>query len=61
MKFFKTVVLLSLKEDNESTTEKSESKMKLLEGPVEEKVLGTVWNHNDDVFGFKVNPPEVIK
>ena len=40
----------SLKEDNESTTERSESEMKLLEGTVEEKVLGTVWNHNGTSF-----------
>ena len=43
--------------------------MKLLEGPVEEKVLGTVWNHNDDVFwiqskssrGYQINEESNIK
>ena len=51
---------LTLKENVESTNETGELEMKLLRGPVEEKVLGTAWNHNDAVFGFKVNPPELI-
>ena len=51
---------LTLKEDVESSNETGELEMKLLRGPVEEKVLGTAWNHKDDVFGFKVNPPELI-
>ena len=51
----------SLKGDDESTTERKESELKILQGPAEEKVLGTVWNHHNDVLGFKVNPPEEIK
>ncbi|XP_028399264.1 uncharacterized protein LOC114522722 [Dendronephthya gigantea] len=51
----------SLKKNDESVIEKSELELKLLQGPVEEKVLGTVWNHHDDVFGFKVIPPELVK
>jgi hypothetical protein len=35
--------------------------MKLLQGPAEEKVLGVVWNHEQDVFMFKVHPPGDIK
>ena len=31
--------------------------MKLLQGEAEEKVLGVVWNHEQDVFMFKVHPP----
>ena len=76
MKFFKTVVLLSkdgfqighLKRTMKHW-ERSESEMKLLEGPVEEKVLGTVWTHNDDVFwvqskssrGYQINEESNIK
>ena len=44
----------TLKMDGENTSETDESERKF-----EEKVLGTVWNHRDDVFGFKVNPPEI--
>ena len=50
---------VALTEGVEITNETGEPGMKLLQGPVEEKVLGTVWNHRDDVFGFKVNPPEI--
>ena len=35
--------------------------MKLLQGEAEEKVLGVVWNHEQDVFMFKVHPPNEIK
>ena len=35
----------------------SEPTMKLLEGSAEEKVLGVVWNHQQDVFVFKVHSP----
>ena len=49
-----------LKKHDESIDEKSGSGLKLLQGPVEEKVLGTVWNHRNDVFSFKVIPPELV-
>ena len=49
----------SLKENVDNATEGSESELKVLQGPVHEKVLGTVWNHESDVFEFKVNPPEL--
>jgi hypothetical protein len=35
--------------------------MKLLQGEAEEKVLGVVWNHEQDVFMFQVHPPNEIK
>ena len=35
----------------------SQPTMKLLQGSAEEKVLGIVWNHQQDVFVFKVHPP----
>ena len=50
---------LTLKVDSENASETNELEMKVLRGPVKEKVLGTVWNHRDAVFGFKVNPPEI--
>ena len=38
-----------------------ETSVKLLQGATEEKILGTIWNHAEDVFMFKFNPPEEIK
>jgi hypothetical protein len=35
--------------------------MKLLQGEAGEKVLGVVWNHEQDAFMFKVHPPNEIK
>ena len=35
-------------------------KMKLLQGTTQEKVLGTVWNHAEDVLLFSVNLPKDI-
>lgn len=35
--------------------------MKLLKGEAEERVLGVVWNHEQDVFVFKVRLPTEIK
>lgn len=32
--------------------------MKLLQGVTHEKILGTVWNHAEDVLLFNVNPPK---
>ncbi|XP_028415610.1 uncharacterized protein LOC114538968 [Dendronephthya gigantea] len=50
-----------LKKDKERTVKKKESDLKLLHGSCEEKVLGTVWDHYEDAFGFKVNTPELTK
>ena len=50
---------VTLTKDGEVPNETGEPGMELLQGSVEEKVLGTVWNHCDDVFGFKVNSPEI--
>ena len=50
-----------LVEGKNSRTDEKESEMKMLQGSAEEKILGTVWNHSEDVFLFKVNPPEEIK
>ena len=41
-------------------TEQEKPKMKLLQGTTQEKVLGTVWNHAEDVLLFSVNPPKDI-
>ena len=38
--------------------EEEKPKMKLLQGTAQEKVLGTVWNHAEDVLLFNVNPPK---
>ena len=38
-----------------------ETSVKLLQCTAEEKILGTIWNHTEDVFTFKFNPPEEIK
>ena len=35
----------------------SQPTTKLLQSSAEEKVLGIVWNHQRDVFVFKVHPP----
>ena len=40
--------------------EHEKPKMKLLQGTTQEKVLGTVWNHAEDVLLFNVNPPKDI-
>ena len=37
--------------------EQEKPKMKLLQGTTQEKVLGTVWNHAENVLLFNVNPP----
>lgn len=34
--------------------------IKLLQGSAEEKLLGVVWNHQQDVFAFKVHPPDEL-
>ena len=53
---------MQLKESDDNVGKEVKTEMKILKGPAaEEKVLGTVWNHQEDVFGFKVSPPEVIK
>lgn len=38
-----------------------ETSVKLLQGATEEEILRTIWNHAEDVFMFKFNPPEEIK
>ena len=38
-----------------------ETSVKLLQGATEEEIFGTIWNHAEDVFMFKFNPPEEIK
>lgn len=40
------------------TTEQEKPQMKLLQGTTHEKILGTVWNHAEDVLLFNVNPPK---
>ena len=40
--------------------EQEKPKKKLLQGTTQEKVLGTVWNHAEDVLLFSVNPPKDI-
>ena len=50
-----------LVEGENSWTNEKESEMKMWQGPAEEKILGTVCNHSEDVFLFKVNPPKKIK
>ena len=40
------------------TTKQEKPEMKLLQGTSQEKILGTVWNHAEDVLLFKVNPPK---
>ena len=40
--------------------EQEKPKMKLLQGTTQEKVLGTVWNHAENVLLFSVNPPKDI-
>ena len=51
----------SLENTVANNTSKELPAMKLLQGEAEEKVLGVVWNHEQDVFMFKVHPPNEIK
>ena len=51
----------SLEDTAIDNVNEDQSVMKLLQGPAEEKVLGVVWNHEQDVFMFKVHPPGEIK
>ena len=48
-----------LKGNNMNENQKIETEMKHLQSPGLEKVLGSVWNHVENVFGFKVNPPNL--
>ena len=49
---------LSNRSLEKETTKQEKPKMKLLQGASREKILGTVWNHAEDVLLFKVNPPK---
>ena len=49
----------NLRKENEE--EQGGISMKLLQGKTEEKILGTIWNHAEDVFLFNVSQPEEIK
>ena len=40
--------------------EQKKPEKKLLQGTTQGKILGTVWNHTEDVFLFNVNPPKDI-
>ena len=49
---------LSNRSLEKETTKQEKPEMKLLQGASQEKILGTVWNHAEDVLLFKVNPPK---
>ena len=51
---------LSNRSLEDEITEQEKPKMKLLQGASQEKILGTVWNHAEDVLLFNVNPPKDI-
>lgn len=51
---------LSNRSLEDKITEQDKPKMKFLRGASQEKILGTVWNHAEDVLLFNVNPPKNI-
>ena len=49
-----------LNTENTVLEEIDKSGTKCLEGPAQEKMLGTIWNPHNDTVSFKVRPPEKI-